>query len=242
MTMNDLLAHVIDTYGGLERWNSYQQLTATIHGGGAIWTLKGQEGAVDDYTTRVDLHRQYASHSFPGPGLYSVYTPDRVAVEKESGEVVQERTDPRAAFAGHRLTTPWDKLHLAYFAGYAMWTYLTEPFSLATPGVDVEELDPWQEEGETWRRLRAVFPDALTGHTEENIYYIDANGLIRRHDYLAEVLGEDAQVAAHLVAGHREFDGIVVPTERRIWRIGEDGHPVKDMLSVSIDVSDVRFS
>ncbi|WP_329137579.1 hypothetical protein OG552_28050 [Streptomyces sp. NBC_01476] len=239
--MNDLLQHVIDTYGGLDRWNGYRELTARVRGGGVLWTLKQQEGVLDDYTTRIELHRQYAAHAFAGPGLLSVYTPDRVAVEKETGEVVEERTDPRAAFAGHEFTTPWDRLHLAYFTGYAMWTYLTEPFSLAAPGTVTEEIEPWQEDGETWRRLKVLLAPELTGHSRENVYYIDADGLIRRHDYFAEVLGTGVTRAAHMISGHREYDGIVVPAERRVWRIGEGNKPNKDVLSVSIDVSDVSF-
>jgi hypothetical protein len=31
----------------------------------------------------------------------------------------------RNAFKGHAVDTPWTRLQLAYFVGYAMWTYLT---------------------------------------------------------------------------------------------------------------------
>jgi hypothetical protein len=51
------------------------------------------------------------------------------------------------------LLTPWTDPQLAYFAGCAMWTYLNTPFLLAWPGVVCEELSPWQENGESWRRL-----------------------------------------------------------------------------------------
>jgi len=36
----------------------------------------------------------------------------------------------------------------------AMWTYLTQPFSLTLPGFRMTELDPWEEAGQDWRRLR----------------------------------------------------------------------------------------
>jgi hypothetical protein len=38
---------------------------------------------------------------------------------------------------------------VAYFAGYAMWTYLTAPFSFTMPGFNTEELARW---GKTARR------------------------------------------------------------------------------------------
>jgi hypothetical protein len=33
-----------------------------------------------------------------------------------------------------------------------LWTYLNTPFLLASPGIDAEELEPWKEKAETWRR------------------------------------------------------------------------------------------
>jgi hypothetical protein len=239
---DELLARVLAAHGGQDRWNDCSRLSARVRAGGALWTLKQQEGVLADYVAGIDPHRQSATLSpFGGPGLRGVFTPDRVAVEDGAGEVVEERTAPRAAFDGHHRDTPWDRLHVAYFAGYAMWGYLTEPFSFAWPGVAVEELPPWQEDGETWRRLKVTFPAGFAAHTRENVYYVDGAGLIRRHDYRAEVLGPEATVSAHYITGHREFGGIIVPTERRVWRVDEDGHPVKEPLLVSIDISEVTF-
>jgi len=45
------------------------------------------------------------------------------------------------------------------FSGYALWTYLTQPFLYAYPGFVAEEIPPWKENGETWRRLKVIFPD-----------------------------------------------------------------------------------
>ena len=36
-----------------------------------------------------------------------------------------KRAPIRAAFAGHVRETRWDRLHLIYFLGYAVWDYLT---------------------------------------------------------------------------------------------------------------------
>jgi len=74
-----------------------------------------------------------------------VFTPARVVVETTSGTIVDERSNPRAAFAGHTLTTPWDLLDRAYFGGYARWTYLNTPFLFALPGFEVAEIEPWHE-------------------------------------------------------------------------------------------------
>ncbi|SNS04358.1 hypothetical protein SAMN05216276_100346 [Streptosporangium subroseum] len=239
--MNELRDRVIAVHGGLDRWNELTSVRAHLVNGGGLWALKGQEGVIEDATVHVDLHRQFASHfPFGRPGLRSAFTADRVAVESDAGEVVEERLDPRDAFAGHTVETPWDRLHLAYFAGYAMWTYLTEPFSFADPGFRTEELSPWQEDGQTWRRLKVTYPDHIATHSKEQTYYIDADGLIRRHDYVSEVLGSTGP-AAHYSSEHREFDGIVVPTRRRVHLIGEDGNVMPEPLIVSIDLDDIVF-
>lgn len=78
--------------------------------------------------------------------------PDRVAIETTDARVVEERVQPRDSFVGHRVDTPWDPLQLAYFAGYAMWTYLTTPFLFTVDDVTTEELEPWFENGGLLRR------------------------------------------------------------------------------------------
>jgi hypothetical protein len=121
-----------------------------------------------------------------------------------------------------------------------MWSYLTSPFSFAAPGFEAEELAPWQERGETWRRLKVTFPDHIASHSKEQTFYFDADGLIRRHDYVSEVLGSSSP-AAHYSSEHREFDGIKVPTRRRVYLIGADGSVMEEPLIVSIDLDRVAF-
>jgi hypothetical protein len=102
--------------------------------------------------------------------------------------VIESRDSPRTSFAGHVNETPWDQLHAAYFNGYALWTYLTQPFLYAYPGFVTDEIEPWEENGETWRRLKVIFPDNIASHAREQITYFGADGLMRRHDYAVDVL------------------------------------------------------
>jgi hypothetical protein len=39
--------------------------------------------------------------------------------------------------------------------------FLTAPFYFPLPGVTIEEIDPWEEAGEAWRRLKVNFPSHL---------------------------------------------------------------------------------
>jgi hypothetical protein len=76
---------------------------------------------LDDSNVRINLHRQFARHlPFGKPERHSSVTAYRAAIETDDGEMVAQR---RAAFADHTSETPWDGLHLGYFAGYRMWTY-----------------------------------------------------------------------------------------------------------------------
>jgi hypothetical protein len=54
--------------------------------------------------------------------------------------------------------TPWDDVHVAYFVGEALWTYLNTPFLYANEGFVTEEITSIQVESETWRRLKVTFP------------------------------------------------------------------------------------
>ncbi|GIF75463.1 hypothetical protein [Asanoa siamensis] len=242
--MNPLLEQVIAAHGGLDRWKAFTSVRARVSGGGALWQLKGQPGVLDDVVTTADLHRQVASTApFGEPGLRSVVTPERVAIEAAAtGATVEVRAHPRRAFAGHDVTTPWDRLHLAYFNGYAMWNYLTEPFLLARPGFQVREGAPHHEDGEVWRPLEVTFPDDVATHSRRQTYYVDDQGYVRRHDYVSEVLGPDAPVAAHYGFDHEVVDGIVVPTRRLIYLTDGQGNPDKGTVIVSIDLRDIAFA
>jgi hypothetical protein len=240
-TMNDLLTEAVRAHGGLERWQELTTIRATIVSGGDLFTIKGvpQDPAPREMT--VSLHQEYASiQPFGAPGQRTSFTPDRIAIEKLDGRVVSERHDPRTAFAGHELTTPWGPLDRAYFNGYALWTYLTTPFLLTMPGFAIEEIEPWQEGDEQWRGLRATFPPGIASHSTVQDFYFGHDHLLRRHDYHVDVAGGFA--AAQYVYNIVEVAGIRLPTKRRAYRRDARHQAIREQLMVSIDISDVRFS
>ena len=125
--MNKLAKQAIDAHGGLERWNRFTTLSAHLIHGGALWAAKGKAGVLADVTVTVGLRDEKASHwPFGSPDRRSRFEPQRVAIEDANGKVLEELLQPRASFEGHAAT--WSDLQLAYFAGYAMWTYLNIPF------------------------------------------------------------------------------------------------------------------
>jgi hypothetical protein len=239
--MKNLLSDILAAHGGLERWNALHKVEATIVTGGTFWGMKGLVQDANPRRMTVRLHDEIASVTpFGAADQRTYFTPGRIAIEKLDGTVVAERSDPRASFAGHEKLTPWDPLHRAYFNGYALWTYLTTPFLLAMKGVEVSEIDPWPEGKETWRVVRARFPQTIATHSEIQDFFFGEDLLLRRHDYNVDVAG--GFDAAQLVFDYAEADGIRLPTRRLAYTRGADHRPNVDPLMVSIDISDIHFT
>ncbi|MBE9605931.1 hypothetical protein IAI18_13760 [Acetobacteraceae bacterium H6797] len=239
--MTQLKDLVIQAHGGLDRWQQFNQLSADLVQGGALWTLKGHPETLARATVTVGLKEEWASHAPFGAGdRRSRFTPGRVVIENRDGTPLEELVEPRASFAGHTLQTPWTELQLAYFAGCAMWTYLNIPFLLAWPGVESEELEPWPTQGGDWRRLAVRFPAGIATHSTVQTLYLDGEGLLKRHDYDVEISGNTP--GAHLIEEYTEVSGIKLPTKRRIYARQPDGSFSTDPLVVSIDLSNIRLS
>src|SRR5215469_10666122 len=156
--VNKLLAGILDAHGGMSRWNECHKVEATIVSGGGFFPFKGTPQDANPRRMTVWLHEERSSvRPYGAPDQRTMFTPERIAIEKLDGTLVAERYSPKDSFAGHQMSTPWDSLQRAYFNGEAVWTYLTTPFLLAMDGVRVEETEPWREGAVTWRVLRAYF-------------------------------------------------------------------------------------
>ncbi len=104
--MNELLAKVIDAHGGMYRWNSYETVEATIVTGGGFFALKGLLQDSDPRRMTVWLHQQRSSVlPYGAPDQRTMFTPDRIAIEKLDGSVVAERLAVKDSFAGHQMNT-----------------------------------------------------------------------------------------------------------------------------------------
>ena len=140
-----------------------------------------------------------------------------VTVQTEGGRMLQSRSNPRSSFSHQALNSPWDDLHVAYFNSYALWTYLTIPFLYTYPGFFVEEISPWNENGEEWRRLKAIFPDGVATHTKEQVSYFGPDGLLRRHQYTVDVLGARSRFELRLCLSRYRWDQSSY-SEKNLWR------------------------
>ena len=238
--MNDLLSVAVNAHGGLSRWNQFKTVKANLSITGAIWEVKGKPDVLKDVSMEAQLHTERLTTHLNGKGKRTAFEPNRILVETEDGRLLESRDDPRSAFRGHTRQTPWDDMHVAYFSSYALWNYLTIPFLYTYPGFVTEELAPWQENGEQWRRLKVIVPDSIASHSREQVGYFGPDGLLRRHEYTVDIMGGGSGL--NYAADYRNVDGIVVPTKRRVYTPDANKQKIPEPVLVAIDIRDIAFS
>jgi hypothetical protein len=251
--MDELLGEVLSAHGGAQRWQSVSAITARGRLGGLL-SKRFPGNKLEHFTVEVHVAEQYTVlHDFPDAGKRAVF--DRGAVRIETadgtvsssrkrliGEQLDIRTDPRSEFfglSGIRRNVRWDPLDLAYFAGYAFWNYLTAPLLLTREDVTIAEGQPWLVSGRQWRRLQATFQAPLHTHCRQQTFYVDTDGLIRRHDFVAEPIGNWAKAALYC-SQYREFDGLVFPTRRRVLPRGPGGRVLSRPTLLALDFDDIE--
>src|SRR3984885_5982070 len=109
--MNDLLSKILDAHGGMERWNGYKRVDATIVSGGGMFPFKGAPQDPSPRRMTAWLHEERSSVSpYGDPDQRTMFTPDRIIIEKHQGTGIVESRAPKDSFAGHQMNTPWDAL------------------------------------------------------------------------------------------------------------------------------------
>ncbi|MCW3060721.1 MAG: hypothetical protein JWQ02_2542 [Capsulimonas sp.] len=237
--MNDLLETAIEAHGGLSRWNELTEARVEASLTGAIWYVKGKPDVLKDIVMTIDTKTERLVTDFPGQDKRTIFEPNRIVMETVDGKPIEVRDDPEKSFEGQQRETPWDDIHVAYFQGEALWTYLTTPFLYTYEGFESEEIAPIEVEGETWRRLKVTFPDYVKSHTREQISCFGPDGLLRRHDYTVDILG--GATGLNYASDYRDVGGIIVPTKRRIYAYEGDYVKVPEPLLVAIDMGEITF-
>lgn len=237
-----LLDDVLEAHGGLEGWRRATRIRAQLRSGGLLLRTRVPGTRFADFSVTVEVASPRSEAApFPKPGERGVFDRGEVRIETDGGEAVASREAPRAAFFGRsglRRNLRWDALDSIYFAGYAMWNYLTTPYLLTREGVEVAEGEPWSQDGETWRRLEATFPPRLDTHSPRQTFCFDSRGLLRRHDYVAQVVGGWAH-GAHYCADHVESGGLTFPTRRWVRPIGPGNRSLPFPTMVWLELSEI---
>ena len=226
---------------GLERWGDVTAITARGTFSGLLCS-RFPGNRLANLNVRVQLATQYTVlQGFPQEDQRAVFDRGDVRIETNGGELIDARCNPRTAFAGFsglRRNFRWDALDAAYFAGYAFWNYLSTPLLLTREELTTTDGGTWLESGQQWRRIEVRFPPDIHTHSQEQTFYVDAAGLIRRHDAVAQPVGRWAR-AIHYCDAHRHFDGLVIPTRRRVHPRGPGGRPLQHPILVALDIDEI---
>ena len=105
--MSELLSSVIGAHGGLDRWRTVRAIDLPFNFSGGLLDIKGYPGhhrpsaSIDAATPRTVFQRLGDESDDRW-----IFTPNRVWIERRDGTVVEERSDPRAAFAGRVRESP----------------------------------------------------------------------------------------------------------------------------------------
>jgi hypothetical protein len=235
----DLLDATVEAHGGLARWKEVSSVKIDVSITGAIWDVKGQHDVLKDIVMVADTQREHVTTSFVGQDRTTSFEPDRVAVQTSDGTVLESTDDPEKSFEGQTADSPWGPIHVAYFSGEALWTYLNTPFLYLQARFAKEEIDSIEVEGETWRRLKVIFPEEVKSHTREQIFCFGPDGLLRRHDYSVDILG--GATGLNYASDYQEVDGLMFPTKRRVYAYEGDYQLVPEPLLVAVDITRITL-
>lgn len=242
-TKTSLLERVLEAHGGLGNWSRTKTLSAQMSLGGMFWASVGWPEVYASQTATLDPHREHIELTpFTAPDRTSIFdvNPERVAIVTSSGQLIEERVAARSSFPlpFELGVTRWDALQVAYFTSAAVWNYLTEPFVFTYPGVEAAEIEPWEENGETWRRLAVSFPTSIANHNRDQVFYYDASFMQRRMDYAPDVTS--GPPVAHYTYDPKTFDGFVFPT-RRVVHLHDHGIADKSFASITLDIASISI-
>jgi hypothetical protein len=242
-TGGELVEMALAGAGGVDLFRQAGEISVSLYGSGTAIRSKRFGWVPGEFEVRCSTREQRTVLSpFPKEGQRGVFAGSEVRIESvEDGSVLSSRSDPRSKFPGGRRLLWWDDLDFLYFSGYAMWGYLIAPYSFLWKGIEAREIEPWQQDGETWRRLEVTYPANSHVHCRQQIYYYDAEGRVRRNDYTAEVFGSFAR-SAHMSDEHKTFDGLTLPTRRRVYGRRRNNKPRPRPTLVRMDIHSASVS
>ena len=230
----------VEAHGGLDYWNSLEALEAEISAGGFLFTAKRWPVLRHVRMRASTREPRFLFLDFPKPGQTAELIGNtEVRILDPEGKIIAQRKNPRAAFRGLRHWFSWDDLDFTYFGGYATWNYLTAPFLLLLKGFAFKTLEPMPGDLAPLIRVEVTFPEDFPTHSRKQTFYFDAQRLLRRLDYTAEVVGSWAH-AAHLCEEYRSFGRIKAATKRRALPLLFGNNPLSSPKLVELEVHHIE--
>lgn len=234
MTLSTTAARALEAYGGAERWTAASTLELTLSCGGLAFRLKWQPPLARARQTMGVHQPKVRCTGIDRAGNTGVLDGGDVRVEAPDGKVLATRTDARAFFGPGRRWLWWDRLDQTYFACYATWNYFTLPALLLRADVEWTEQQPGL--------LEARFPAHLPTHSPIQRFRFDlSTGLLRQHDYTAQVIGGWANASRVVLEHGTSPAGIAFPRRLRMTPTGADGTPRAGPVLVAVEVHELEL-
>ena len=234
MSLSLTAQKALTAYGGEDRWQKASAVEAVVSASGLLFWMKGHR-PFRRLSIQMEIQRSRVRfRPIDRSGNTAVLEGQTVRIEDSRDRVLQERPEARRFFAKGRRLFYWDNLDHAYFSGYALWNYLTFPALLIRKDIRWQEPSPGT--------LTAQFPPEIPTHCPEQQFFFDSStGLLKQHNYTAEVVGPWAK-AAHVVLEHSCWEGLPFPSKRRVTPRKPDGSPRPFPTLVAITVHEWRLS
>jgi hypothetical protein len=185
-----LLEKAVDRHGG---WAAYAAFGVVSFKPrelrGLLPKLKGL-GKTFRLPPRIDVaprdHRA-VFHDYPVVGRRGLYSNGKIALLDEKGAMTETHPHLRTTFVGAHKLERWSPADALYFFGYALTHYCSLPFSLAE-GRPLA-LRRARHGGRALTGVEVQLPPTLDTHSARQTFYFDDEGLLRRHDYVADIVG-----------------------------------------------------
>jgi len=231
----ELLEAAVRRHGGWDAWEKLQAVSLRPKSvTGLLPGIKGV-GRTFPVPARIEIrpHQRAATFfDYPRPGWRGDYTDGKLAITDDRGTAIESTPDPRPTFRGLRKLRRWTPADALYFFGYALTHYYSLPFTLVE-GRPLALRWAWYER----RRLRGIeveLPAALHTHCRRQTFYFEEDGLLRRHDYVAEIVGWWAR-GAHLWSDFVTAGGIEIAQRRRV--VGRLGRRATSFTVLSAELA-----
>ena len=238
-----LLDEVMDAHGGLERWRAARAIRARVRSGGFLLRTRVPGNRFADYRLTVEPRRSEGHvRSLPAQGtarrLRSLRCADRERGRR--GDRVSSRSSQSVLRPlGPAPQPSVGRPRLGVLRRLRDVELPREPVPAEPRRRRGEEGEAWDEHGERWRRLEVAFPPGLDTHSQHQSFYFDSTLRLRRHDYVADVIGGWARVA-HRCEDHVEAGGLVFPTRRWVRPLGPGNRPLPFPTMVWLKIDELR--
>jgi hypothetical protein len=209
-----LLARAIERHGGWAAWQASGGVSLRLASLTGRLPERLGVGRTFPAPTRIEVWPRRGLtvlHDYPVAGRRGVFTAGQVQI-LDGATILEARAEPRASLVRRRRRS-WSALDALYVFGYALAHDQSLPFSLTA--ARPLTLRAARSGGQSLMGVEVELPLGLHTHGALQTFFFDGDGLLRRHDYVAKVVGWWAS-AAQLWDDYVDAGGVLVARRRRV--------------------------